>query len=1244
MNTSPRYLALSLEVFLLFIGLTVSGQNTKPLWVNNTLFNRNVFIENKGQFFEEEKADVGKTILYSSRKGKIHLYFSSSALTFRYDSIIPGESLKENEDEDKGGKPGEANFTSQHEFMSVTWDGANPDVQVEPEDLVNDYFTYGDPSDKSGHTSIKARGWQRLVYHNLYPNIDVVYYFPSKGGIEYDIIVRPGGDLSKVKMHYSNNAALSLLKSNVHIVSPCGTFTDHAPVAETDDKSNVAMQFSVQDNTISFIAGNYDKTKTLTIDPWIYTTAFTTVNKAYYIAYDLQGNLYAYGGYYPYQEIKVNSGGTLVWTYTSTFTYTYSAGFSFLGGFCVDGYTGKGFMSEGFDITNGSQILSVNSAGAQLSLLNGLASYDEIWELRFNNCTKKGVMIGGGTASPSMQTAVLDTNNVTLAPVQTYVTGHMDLSVLTTDNTGNCYILSSQNAAAPPTMLIKAPIASLTTPAYNVASPYGFSEIMAAFYVPGTLGYAGANGFNGMATSSKYIYSWDGSVLRRWSQATGAIIASLTINPTPYLSGGITADECDHVFVGSNKSVIEYDSTFHLLNTYNLPDTVYDVLMGPGNTITDNVLYAGGLGFLTAVHIQRVTAVTTPTGTCSCSGTATANSCGIGPFTYSWSNGQTTQTASNLCAGSYTVTITDNGPCIPTVDTAIVNISGGGGGFTVTSVIQQPKCFGNTNGKISLTPKGIAPYTYQWSTGATASIDSNLAPGTYTCIVTESGGCTDTLKLTITAPTAVTLTTAFVPDTCGKVDGSATVTANGGTAPYIYKWNTGVTSSSLSPIGAGTYTVTVKDSNNCPDSAVVTVSTAIGSFPVTSAIQKPKCFGDKDGVIALTPKGNPPYSYQWSSGSTAATDSNLAPGTYTCVITESGGCTDTVKITLTQPTAINLTTTFIPDTCGKVDGGATVTATGGIAPYVYKWSTGVTSSSASPLGAGTYTVVVKDSNSCPDSAIVTVTPVGGNISVGFVADTLNGCYPVTISFTDTAKNTAPPVVSWTWDFGDGKDTTTTTATVIHTYLTPGSYTVKLTATTTGGCFGVDSILNFITVYAHPHANFTFSPQPATLLNPNIQFTDLTTDPYPLKNWFWTFGDGIGTSTKENPSYAYADTGTYCPELVVADIHNCMDSITECLEISPYFTLYIPNAFTPNNDGLNDVFAPKGVGIVTFEMWIFDRWGQKLYHTTNIYQGWNGTVQGGIGGLCQEDTYVYLIDITDINSVAHTYMGRVSIIK
>ena len=128
--------------------------------------------------------------------------------------------------------------------------------------------------------------------------------------------------------------------------------------------------------------------------------------------------------------------------------------------------------------------------------------------------------------------------------------------------------------------LIKVPT-SLTTPAYSVLDGYTFGEIVAGF----TLGYstyAGGNGFNGLATSAKYLYSWDGSVLKRWSQATGTLIKSLTVNPTPYLSGGITADECYHIFVGSNKSVLEYDSTFNLLHTYALPDTVYDVLMGPG--------------------------------------------------------------------------------------------------------------------------------------------------------------------------------------------------------------------------------------------------------------------------------------------------------------------------------------------------------------------------------------------------------------------------------------------------------------------------------------------------------------------------------------------------------------------------------------------------------------------------------------------------------------------------------------
>ena len=288
--------------------------------------------------------------------------------------------------------------------------------------------------------------------------------------------------------------------------------------------------------------------------------------------------------------------------------------------------------------------------------------------------------------------------------------------------------------------------------------------------------------------------------------------------------------------------------------------------------------------------------------------------------------------------------------------------------------------------------------------------------------------------------------------------------------------------------------------------------------------------------------------------------------------------------------------------------------------------------------------MVKDSNSCLDSATVTVNTVGGKIPIGFIADTLDGCYPACMTFTDTAVNNNPKVVSWAWNFGDGKDTNTAVPTLMHCYSVPGTYTVKLTANTTGGCFAVDSIPNYITVYDHPHANFSFGPQPTTLLDPNIQFTDLTKDNYPLKAWFWTFGDGSIASTLENPLHTYADTGAFCSDLIVSDIHNCIDSVKKCLEIGQYFTIYIPNAFTPNKDGMNDIFSPKGVGISSFDMWIFDRWGQLLYHTNDINHGWNGTVQGGTGVECEEDTYVYVINVKDIDFVSHSYMGRVSIIK
>ncbi|HWY97860.1 MAG TPA: gliding motility-associated C-terminal domain-containing protein, partial [Bacteroidia bacterium] len=204
--------------------------------------------------------------------------------------------------------------------------------------------------------------------------------------------------------------------------------------------------------------------------------------------------------------------------------------------------------------------------------------------------------------------------------------------------------------------------------------------------------------------------------------------------------------------------------------------------------------------------------------------------------------------------------------------------------------------------------------------------------------------------------------------------------------------------------------------------------------------------------------------------------------------------------------------------------------------------------------------------------------------------------------------------------------------------------VGLSVISSSGCKASQTSSGLITVYSHPQADFTYSPNAITEMDPLVQFTDLSKDAYGINAWYWTFGDSYNSSL-QNPIHSYGDTGRFCTTLKVTNTHGCTDTITECLDIQPIFTIYIPNAFTPNANGLNDVFTAKGVGIKDFEMWIFDRWGQQLYYTNNIYTGWDGKVQRGASGqIVQEDTYVYLIEVIDLFNKSHRYLGRVSVIK
>lgn len=698
---------------------------------------------------------------------------------------------------------------------------------------------------------------------------------------------------------------------------------------------------------------------------------------------------------------------------------------------------------------------------------------------------------------------------------------------------------------------------------------------------------------------------------------------------------------------------------------------------------------------------------------------------GTSPYSYLWNNGQTSGTATGLAAGTYSVTVTDSKGCKDSTTATITQPTV----LSLTAAAFNATCNNSCNGSATVIPKGgTNPYSYLWSNGTTTANVNNLCAGTYSVVVKDANGCVhDTNPLTVNQPPPIVLTKTSSNSFCGQADGSASVTISGGTPGYAYQWSNGATTTSINNVRPGTYCFGVEDANKCLDSICVIVGNTPGETANISSVVNVSCNGGNNGsAVGGATGGVQPYSYAWSNGQSTSNATGLTAGTYTLTVTDSSGCQSTATATVTQPALVTATTNSPATICIGQSASISASASGGTPPYAYAWNTGCNSSSCSvsPAATTTYTLNVTDANSCtaaPVTVTVTVNPPlsvntglpkatcpGGSVNVNasasggdgsytyvwtpgnvngqsvsvtppssmyytvtvndgcgtppakdsvlvivdplpviaFSADTLSGCYPVCVSFTDNSTIASGGIQSWMWNFGNGSSSPSQNPT--QCYDSAGSYSVSLTATSDSGCSASFTHSNMITVFAHPHAIFSYAPQPVSIVSPTVYFSDQSTDLYGIAQWAWNFGDSLNLkdtnySSKQNPYHTFADTGTFCVKLGVMNIHGCTDSITECLVVNPVFTLYIPSAFTPDGDGLNDVFQPKGSYISSFEMYIFDRWGSHIFHTNDIYKGWNGAVNNG-SNLCQQDTYVYLIYVKDYHGVDHTYMGKVTLLK
>lgn len=621
---------------------------------------------------------------------------------------------------------------------------------------------------------------------------------------------------------------------------------------------------------------------------------------------------------------------------------------------------------------------------------------------------------------------------------------------------------------------------------------------------------------------------------------------------------------------------------------------------------------------------------------------------GSGPYTYVWApSGGTGATETNLGAGSYTVTITDANNCTATASVTLTEPP------LLTAVIAGTDvlCNGGTTGSATITPAGGAGgNTYAWSpSGGNGTTESGLTAQSYTCVVTDANGCTASQSITLTEPPLLTTAFSQVDELCsGANNGSATVTPAGGAGGYTYSWTpSGGSAATASNIYAGQYTCTITDANGCTLTQTFNITepqtVVLTSGPITNV----DCFGASTGSASVNQAGGTgPFSYTWSPNVSATNSATgIVAGNYSVTITDANGCTAGIGVTVTEPPLLTLQASAAPNT---ICSGQAVTLTanggGGVPAYAIGWMPGNMiggTQTVTPIATTTYTAAVTDANGCTatTTTIVTVNPVP---TAAFTSDVVSGCTPVCVNFTDNSTVASPGIITaWDWDFGDGNNSTQQNPS--HCYTTPGTYTVILQVKTADGCIHIITMTNYISAWVVPVADFGANPQPTTIFNAQIYFTDSSSN---AAQWLWSFGDVLGSSsTLQNPSFTYGQPTCYTVQLDVTSSNGCTDSATMPICIDPDVSVYVPNAFTPNGNGNNEIFIPVCVGIdpQKYQLWIFDRWGNQIFTTTDINQGWDGRVQGH-PTLCQIDTYVWRIYAWDISGNPHNLVGSVSLIR
>jgi len=606
---------------------------------------------------------------------------------------------------------------------------------------------------------------------------------------------------------------------------------------------------------------------------------------------------------------------------------------------------------------------------------------------------------------------------------------------------------------------------------------------------------------------------------------------------------------------------------------------------------------------------------------------------GQAPFTYDWSDGFSSplNIRTGMAPGNYTVLVTDNSA---STAQASVTINGPSSGILLVLDADDLRCYNDLSGVANLTVSGgTLPYWFLWNTGYTGEDLVNVPEGLYSVTVTDAQNCTGQSSIQINEPNPLVIDIDLegVILCAGGNEAFATASASGGTGTFTYLWNDpgNQNTKTAFDLRAGTYTVIARDQNNCTVSDQVTI-TEPQALSMVAQISDPSCNGGADGFIIPTlAGGTPAYDYIWSNGVFQRINPGLSAGTYLLQVTDANNCSVDTNFVLANPLPLLISQIDSSNlSCyGAADGSITITASGGTGDLGYSVDGGqtfVAASTTASLNAGTYETVVRDAGDCL-SAIRNVTlSEPSELVFDAVVATDASCYESADGTVEIEASGGTGILLFSADDGTsfGPDP-------VFSALTRGDYLLRLRDES-----GCESEL--YTVSLGPAEPFLVDTAAVTRPGGSLVTGSITLE---STGGVLPVAYVLVPDSSSNTTGVFTNVGPGTYRAFAYDANTCRSNELTVTLPEGSTSLIIYDAFSPNDDGYNDVWNIGGAArYPQIRVSVFNTWGTLVFHSRGYGEPWDGTHNGSI---LPSGTYYYLVDPGDGSEIL---TGTVNLVK